>query len=135
MLVSSKFHAVQKSSKACPVCGMAIQKQEGCNKMTCGSCGAYFCYRCNKPISGYEHFRDGGCVLFELSDIMRWEHELQDQINRLEPSWCCKVFLMSPDRWLRRLLSLAYPSLQTAAQFAVRPCKSLALASRSKARG
>lgn len=74
--------AIEKSSKACPVCGMAIQKQEGCNKMTCGSCGAYFCYRCNKPISGYEHFRDGGCVLFELSDIMRWEHELQDQINR-----------------------------------------------------
>ena len=59
--------------------------------MVCGACGAYFCYRCNKAISGYDHFKDGGCVLFELDDILRWEHELQEQINRCSDG-CCIIF-------------------------------------------
>lgn len=32
----------QKMSKRCPRCGMATQKAEGCNKMSCGGCGAYW---------------------------------------------------------------------------------------------
>lgn len=72
---------MQKTAKSCPVCGMAIQKQDGCNKMVCGACGAYFCYRCGAAISGYEHFQSGACVLFEMDDIMRWEQQLAQQIH------------------------------------------------------
>ena len=59
---------------------MAIQKQEGCNKMVCGACGAFFCYRCGVAISGYEHFREGACVLFEMDDILRWEAQMAMQM-------------------------------------------------------
>lgn len=34
----------QKMAKRCPRCGMATQKAEGCNKMSCGGCGAYWCW-------------------------------------------------------------------------------------------
>lgn len=33
----------QKMAKRCPKCGMATQKSEGCNKMACGGCGAFWC--------------------------------------------------------------------------------------------
>ncbi|CAI0472905.1 unnamed protein product [Linum tenue] len=48
---------VARVCKICPHCKMAISKIDGCNKMVCGSFGKYFCYLCNKPINGYEHFR------------------------------------------------------------------------------
>jgi len=70
---------IQKCSKQCPACKMAIEKSEGCNKMTCGNCGAYFCYRCGKLISGYEHFREGECVLFEWQDIQDFNARMAGQ--------------------------------------------------------
>lgn len=73
---------MQETSKRCPSCGMAIQKSEGCNKMTCGNCGAFFCWRCNKAVDGYDHFRSGSCILFDNSEIQRWEVEFQVQIER-----------------------------------------------------
>ena len=73
---------LQETSKRCPACGMAIQKSAGCNKMTCGNCGAFFCWRCNKEVDGYEHFHSGKCILFDHAEIQRWEVELQVQIER-----------------------------------------------------
>ena len=71
---------IEKSTKPCPACGMAIQRSEGCNKMVCGNCNAFFCYKCGKQISGYDHYKAGGaCVLFDEAEILRWERRWQEQ--------------------------------------------------------
>ncbi|CAI0470997.1 unnamed protein product [Linum tenue] len=67
---------IARDAKLCPHCKMAISKTEGCNKMVCGSCGNYFCYLCNKAITGYEHFRDGACELFSQEAIQQWEAQM-----------------------------------------------------------
>ena len=86
---------MQETAKRCPSCGMAIQKSEGCNKMTCGACGAAFCWRCSRAVDGYDHFRAGACVLFDHGEIQRWEVELQVQIERQAPRLPCDP-LVSP---------------------------------------
>lgn len=69
---------IEKTAKKCPRCGMATQKAEGCNKMACGGCGAYWCWRCGKEIDGYRHFRTGECILFDEAEILRWEAQWEE---------------------------------------------------------
>lgn len=46
-----------ENSKVCPNCGIATVKSEGCNHITCGACGAHWCWECGKhvPDGIYDH--------------------------------------------------------------------------------
>ncbi|TKY70041.1 E3 ubiquitin-protein ligase RNF14 [Spatholobus suberectus] len=70
---------IHRDSKLCPSCDMAISRTEGCNKMKCGNCEQYFCYRCNKAIDAsdpYGHFRDGSCELFPQEMVESWHERI-----------------------------------------------------------
>ena len=51
---------------------MAIQKTSGCNKMVCTNCSTRFCWKCEKEISGYDHFSAMTCILFDQAEIDEW---------------------------------------------------------------
>ncbi|KAG2493664.1 hypothetical protein HYH03_008178 [Edaphochlamys debaryana] len=67
---------MRSTTRQCPMCHMAVEKSEGCNKMTCAYCGTFFCWKCGMSIHGYDHFSQepgqGGCVLFDQEEIDRW---------------------------------------------------------------
>lgn len=49
--------------KRCPKCGEGIEKNEGCDHMTCkkpGGCGHEFCWRCLAPYDGADGIRQVG---------------------------------------------------------------------------
>ncbi|XP_064481430.1 E3 ubiquitin-protein ligase RNF14-like [Ornithodoros turicata] len=59
---------MNENSKKCPHCNVSIEKQDGCNKMTCWRCGTHFCWLCVttlKSISNpYQHFNDPASPCF-----------------------------------------------------------------------
>ncbi|KAJ1280420.1 hypothetical protein BS78_04G231300 [Paspalum vaginatum] len=80
---------VLRSTMQCPSCRMAIAKTQGCNKMVCYSCGQFFCYRCGRAITGYLHFANGECGLFERVRRRNGNQHLELDVddNIQEPGW------------------------------------------------
>eukprot|EP01103_Thecamoeba_quadrilineata_P002918 TRINITY_DN12764_c0_g1_i1.p1 TRINITY_DN12764_c0_g1~~TRINITY_DN12764_c0_g1_i1.p1 ORF type:complete len:552 (+),score=99.95 TRINITY_DN12764_c0_g1_i1:56-1711(+) len=70
---------IQKCAMACPGCGVPIQKDGGCNKMTCQNCNAFFCFCCRQIVSGYEHFSQEGstCTLWSDEILNQWARQMQ----------------------------------------------------------
>uniref|UniRef100_A0A0L8I875 RBR-type E3 ubiquitin transferase n=2 Tax=Octopus bimaculoides TaxID=37653 RepID=A0A0L8I875_OCTBM len=67
---------LEQHSKQCPHCNTYIQKIDGCNKMACSKCNAFFCWLCMETLprnSPYIHFSSSAspCFnrLFEGVDI------------------------------------------------------------------
>ncbi|XP_054822977.1 uncharacterized protein LOC129321284 isoform X1 [Prosopis cineraria] len=78
---------IHRDSKLCPSCQMAISRTEGCNKMVCGNCGQYFCYRCNKTLDEsdpYGHFRDGYCDLFPQEEAWQERINYRQVVGQLQ---------------------------------------------------
>lgn len=112
----------------CPKCGMAIQKTEGCNKMTCTNCLQHFCYKCNKAVLDYDHFRDGSCMLFDNTEVQRWQNEWDAQVQRwakithldTQAHWWLSCFFKEPSEgqmsWLWQSSSRIYAICRAQAQ-------------------
>uniref|UniRef100_A0A915PSB3 RBR-type E3 ubiquitin transferase n=1 Tax=Setaria digitata TaxID=48799 RepID=A0A915PSB3_9BILA len=72
---------IETNSKPCPSCQAKIEKNDGCNKMTCTKCGNYFCWLCGAVLNKkdpYAHFTEPGpnnCVnlLFEFQVLVYFQ--------------------------------------------------------------
>ena len=56
-----------KKQKKCPTCNQGVEKNGGCNHITC-LCGTHFCYICQEEIDSldpYEHFQTSNCNLYD----------------------------------------------------------------------
>jgi len=79
-MMNLRYLTQSKNFRTCPSCKMKVEKSEGCNKMKCANCGTMFCWRCEKVITGYEHFQDK-CVLFEEDTIRNFNAQFDRQIQ------------------------------------------------------
>ncbi len=53
---------IAEHTRQCPRCHMGIQKNQGCNHMTCSGCGHQFCWLCLGDCYDHgDHFRLGRC--------------------------------------------------------------------------
>ena len=61
-ILEKKFLKWKKNKriKRCPKCKIFIEKNEGCNHMTCRNCKYQWCWLC-EGIYDYDHFRSGKC--------------------------------------------------------------------------
>jgi len=67
---------VVENSKACPRCRTRIEKNGGCNHMTCKKCNYEFCWICMNVYSVF-HFSMGRCEQF--SDEPGFEEEVEEE--------------------------------------------------------
>ncbi|GAA5909615.1 hypothetical protein JCM8208_007201 [Rhodotorula glutinis] len=85
-------HAVAEAMSAalirpCPKCTVPCLKSDGCNKMVCSQCGAYWCYCCRAIIKGYEHFEqragsgDGKCILHDDTEMADYNQVEQARLR------------------------------------------------------
>uniref|UniRef100_A0A7S3P536 RBR-type E3 ubiquitin transferase n=1 Tax=Amphora coffeiformis TaxID=265554 RepID=A0A7S3P536_9STRA len=68
--IMQEFSELEHIMKECPACFVRIQKNGGCNHMTCTHCGHEFCWVCLSP-----NWSDHSCNIFQ-------ELEQQDDANR-----------------------------------------------------
>ncbi|KAI4476313.1 hypothetical protein M0804_013681 [Polistes exclamans] len=60
---------IKVNSQNCPHCCAAIEKSDGCNKMTCYKCHTYFCWLCGlklNPQEPYLHYRNPDSPCFNM---------------------------------------------------------------------
>ena len=63
--IDLKEYAQNYFVKKCPYCGIIIEKQSGCNHITCSKCGYQWCWLCNNEYS-QNHFKEGKCKGFQF---------------------------------------------------------------------
>jgi ariadne-1 len=87
--------------KPCPNCGISIEKNSGCNHMTCNQCGYEWCWLCRGKFT-YTHYDSGQCenLHFEEADSLEEAVEQARQTavryrRDLLPS-LCRVFALYP---------------------------------------
>ena len=61
--------AKDKVIKRCPQCQFYIEKNEGCNHITCQQCGYEFCWLCLGEYISEQHFKEGKCRGLWFADI------------------------------------------------------------------
>ena len=63
-LLSSSELAIKKHTKPCPGCKVPVEKNEGCNHMSCTNCKTHFCWLCATEIEGYNDLDRHVCNRF-----------------------------------------------------------------------
>lgn len=71
---------IRSNTKPCIRCNTAIEKNGGCNHITCNKCGAEWCWLCSAK---YEpgHFRNGSCEQFS-DDFFEEIHMTREEFNQ-----------------------------------------------------
>ena len=92
--LDSKFFIWQKKKnvKKCPKCKIFIEKNEGCNHITCRNCQYQWCWLCEGEFN-YEHYTSGQCQghQFTRADNIKQANICCITIQKLCPCFYTKI--------------------------------------------
>ena len=90
-----------KRIKKCPKCGIYIEKNEGCNHMTCKSCRYEWCWLCEGQYN-YCHFSTGKCKghQYTRANNLRQANICCFTVVSLFPCFYTKIIGVFPIEWL-----------------------------------
>ena len=60
---------VRQNTKECPKCRVHIEKNQGCNHMTCRYCSHEFCWLCMRPYKTHQ-MATGRSICNQMDDIV-----------------------------------------------------------------
>jgi len=70
---SETGHWLGANTKDCPRCSVLVEKNGGCNHMTCRQCSHEWCWMCNKPWKGHTDYYS--CAKYEKIQKKKAEKE------------------------------------------------------------
>jgi len=74
---SETGHWLGANTKDCPRCGVFVEKNGGCNHMTCRQCGYEWCWLCLKQWKGHSDYY--ACTRYEKAQKKKAEKQNKDQ--------------------------------------------------------
>jgi len=77
---SETGHWFAANTRDCPRCSVLIEKNAGCNHMTCRQCSHEFCWMCNKPWKGHTDYYS--CSRYEKAQKKKAEKEKHSKKNK-----------------------------------------------------
>ena len=60
---------ISQITKPCPKCHVSIEKNEGCNHMTCKQCGQHWCWICNECFPTNNPYHPNGCLNVQQNNL------------------------------------------------------------------
>jgi len=69
---------ISQITKPCPKCHVAIEKNEGCNHMTCKQCGQHWCWICNECFPTNNPYHPNGCLNVQQNNLNREDDSDRD---------------------------------------------------------
>ncbi|TVU23618.1 hypothetical protein EJB05_25994, partial [Eragrostis curvula] len=101
---------VLANTKYCPSCRKPIEKNQGCNHMSC-RCGHYFCWLCLDPLGGSQHrgcdaYRQQHPKTMSVNDRLAWTTTAAEARRKREAKASLDRYLYHYERWASNLSSL-----------------------------
>ena len=69
---------INQITKPCPKCHVPIEKNNGCNHMTCKRCGQHWCWICNECFPTNNPYHPNGCLNVQQNNLNREDDSDRD---------------------------------------------------------